>query len=370
MRWPAIATVLAACYRGGPEPQPPPPPPTALAPPTATSEAEATFATPPQVLATGQPNAASCSKDEIFETVCGMVTPRPTPGATCAASGDQLQSFGRTRVVITSTSGMANDPALRDFVLDDAATASWQADVRHKGLAITDGYCCYSRCSPIGVVASAPAVVAPPGYRLDERCMPPPAAGTTVPAANDPACPAAVTTYGKPSPYLGPQSRPRWNRQWWFQGQTCCYASLVRERPPNMGHCPTCKCAARGTLVATPTGERAIESLAAGELVLSLHRGRVQSVPLARVSRTAARDHVIVHANLDTGRTVAMSPQHPTADGSRFVDLAFGARLGDATVITTVHVPYDGGFTFDILPASDSGTYVANGALVGSTLAP
>jgi len=44
----------------------------------------------------------------------------------------------------------------------------------------------------------------------------------------------------------------------------------------------------------------------------------------------------------------------PNPDGVRVLD----ARLVD----------YDEGFTYDILPASDSGTYFAGGALIGSTL--
>jgi hypothetical protein len=38
-------------------------------------------------------------------------------------------------------------------------------------------------------------------------------------------------------------------------------------------------------------------------------------------------------------------------------------------VTTAVLVPYPDAFTYDILPDSDSGTYLAAGALIGSTLA-
>ena len=42
--------------------------------------------------------------------------------------------------------------------------------------------------------------------------------------------------------------------------------------------------------------------------------------------------------------------------------------LGAQTVTTIEYRPYQHAFTYDILPDSDSGTYVAAGALVGSTL--
>jgi hypothetical protein len=65
-----------------------------------------------------------------------------------------------------------------------------------------------------------------------------------------------------------------------------------------------------------------------------------------------------------------ISPGHPTAGGGTFGELRVGARLGARRVIAADLVPYPHAFTYDILPASDSGTYLAAGALVGSTLAP
>ena len=77
----------------------------------------------------------------------------------------------------------------------------------------------------------------------------------------------------------------------------------------------------------------------------------------------------MVELELEGGRTVAMSPSHPTADGRAFSELAANARLGDARVVAVRRTPYHAPFTYDILPDSDTGTYVAAGALVGSTLA-
>ena len=43
-------------------------------------------------------------------------------------------------------------------------------------------------------------------------------------------------------------------------------------------------------------------------------------------------------------------------------------NLGGAEIVSLETVPYDEPFTFDILPASDSGTYFVGDALVASTL--
>jgi hypothetical protein len=83
----------------------------------------------------------------------------------------------------------------------------------------------------------------------------------------------------------------------------------------------------------------------------------------------APPDHAIVRIELESGRVLEMSPGHPTVDGARFGDLAPGVELGNAAIASVELVPYEHPFTYDILPDSDTGTYVAAGALVGSTLA-
>lgn len=132
--------------------------------------------------------------------------------------------------------------------------------------------------------------------------------------------------------------------------------------------CVYCECAAADTPVATPTGEVAIADLAIGDLVMSVHEGALRPVPVIAVSRRAVREHTMVTVTLDDGRRVSMSPGHPTADGGVFGELVIGASLGDARISAVTREPYAGAFTHDILPASDTGTYLAAGALVGSTL--
>jgi hypothetical protein len=132
-------------------------------------------------------------------------------------------------------------------------------------------------------------------------------------------------------------------------------------------HCQS-KCAAPGTPILTPTGERPIESLRAGDLVYSVDGGRVVVVPLVETTRVPVIDHQVVRVTLAGGATLLVSPGHPTADGRTFGDLWPGDRLGEATVaaVETTAYPYDA--TYDVLPDSDSGAYFAGGALIGSTL--
>jgi hypothetical protein len=129
------------------------------------------------------------------------------------------------------------------------------------------------------------------------------------------------------------------------------------------------RCAAPDTPIATPSGEQPVAALRPGDLVFSMHRGRLLAVPIVRTTRTPAARHQVVRVTLETGRVLHISPGHPTADGGSFAELRVGAPLGERRVVALELVPYPHPFTYDILPASDSGSYLAAGALVGSTLA-
>jgi hypothetical protein len=127
-------------------------------------------------------------------------------------------------------------------------------------------------------------------------------------------------------------------------------------------------CAAPDTPIATPTGVRAIASLRVGDLVYSLHAGSLQAVPIFSVSRTAVRHHRVRRLRLSNGVVLHISAGHPTADGRPFADLAVGDPLGGLHISSIEDVAYLHSHTYDILPASDTGTYVAGGALIGTTL--
>ena len=141
------------------------------------------------------------------------------------------------------------------------------------------------------------------------------------------------------------------------------------------GSCPQgciggCPCTAPTTPVATPSGARPIADLRVGDLVYSLHRGALAVVPIKLVHRTpVARAHEVVELRLAHGVVLHVTPNHPTADGRTFGDLTPGDRLDGVPIVGARVVPYGGSFTHDILPDSDSGTYIAGGVLIGSALA-
>ncbi len=157
-----------------------------------------------------------------------------------------------------------------------------------------------------------------------------------------------------------------------FAGDPCGGCTSCGSVGPEGIECVNCRCtcAAPWTPIATPDGARAIAELRVGDLVYSVDRGRVEVVPVARVHRTPVTRHAMVRVVLASGDTLEISGGHPTADGRAFDRLAPGDRLGDAEITSVATVPYDEPFTYDILPASDTGTYFAGGAWIGSTLAP
>ena len=134
--------------------------------------------------------------------------------------------------------------------------------------------------------------------------------------------------------------------------------------------CCSCKCAAPDTPIATPDGERPIAALIPGDLVISRDRGQLVAVPILRTNRVPVTNHHVVELLLDNGARLRISEGHPTADGRAFADLRPGDHLGEARVMALRSIAYPFAFTYDILPASDSRTYVAGGALIGSTIAP
>jgi hypothetical protein len=129
-----------------------------------------------------------------------------------------------------------------------------------------------------------------------------------------------------------------------------------------------CVCASPDTPIATPTGDRPIASLSVGDLVLSIDGGHVAAVPVRETRRTAVSNHRVIEVVLRDDVTLRISAAHPTADGRTFGQLRAGDWLGGREIASTRVVPYAHDATYDILPDSDTGTYFAGGALIGSTL--
>ncbi len=132
--------------------------------------------------------------------------------------------------------------------------------------------------------------------------------------------------------------------------------------------CP--RCLPPEAMIATPTGAVAIDTLVAGALVWSTdERGQRIAVPVVRVgSILAPRDHVLVVIDLADGREVTASPGHPTADARSVGNLLVGDSL-DGSRITAIRIrPFGEQRTFDLLPASATRQYWADGVLLSSTL--
>jgi hypothetical protein len=169
------------------------------------------------------------------------------------------------------------------------------------------------------------------------------------------------------------------NSQCCNAGEICCdvpgpVSAGARCVAPVNGTCPVgcngCICNAEGTLIATPAGNRAIETLRAGDLVYSVDHGRMIAVPITMVHRTPVHDHTVMRVEFENGARLFTSPQHPTVDGRHFGEVTSGDRIDGLLVRSATPVPYRGSATWDILPASDTGAYYAEGVLIGSTLAP
>ena len=135
---------------------------------------------------------------------------------------------------------------------------------------------------------------------------------------------------------------------------------------PGRGGCPICLAA--GTRIATPTGDVPVAQLQPGMLVWTMEAGHRVAAPISAVGHTPAPfGHRVVRVVLADGRAVVASPGHPTGDGRRVGELNPGDLLDGSRVMTAELIPYVGD-TWDLLPASSTGEYWADGVLLGSTL--
>src|SRR5262249_37547629 len=130
--------------------------------------------------------------------------------------------------------------------------------------------------------------------------------------------------------------------------------------------CPVCL--AEGALISTPTGPVAVQDVRVGMRVWSTDRQgrRIVAVVLRIGSMQAPVGHEVVRLALMDGRTVVVSPGHPTSDGRTVGELATGDRYDGSVVASAALLSYTGR-TFDLLPSGPTGTYVADGILLGST---
>jgi hypothetical protein len=142
----------------------------------------------------------------------------------------------------------------------------------------------------------------------------------------------------------------------------------IESQQPSIATCPICLAA--DTQIDTPLGPKAVDELRVGDPVWTTDAQgiRRQGTILEMVSVLVPANHQMAHLKLQDGRELWASPGHPTADGRRLGDLKPGDVLDGSAIASIELVPYDQTATYDLLPSGATGTYWANGILIGSTL--
>jgi len=132
--------------------------------------------------------------------------------------------------------------------------------------------------------------------------------------------------------------------------------------------CPICL--AKDTLIDTPLGAIPVQDLQKGMPVWTVNKlgSRLVAIIIETSKTAAPPDHKMVKLILSDGRTLLVSPGHPTAKDLTVGDLQSGDLYDGARIISADRVFYADGYTYDILPSGDTGEYFANGILIGSTL--
>jgi hypothetical protein len=143
----------------------------------------------------------------------------------------------------------------------------------------------------------------------------------------------------------------------------------VTKREPSFNTRPICL--ARGTLIDTPSGKLPVEQIHTGMEVwtTNVDGGRVPATVIETSSTPVPASFEMVRIGLEDGRSIAVSPGHPSAELRALGSYRVGEMLDGARIVTMEHIIYDGGATNDLLPDSPTGLYRANGVLLKSTLA-
>ncbi len=150
-----------------------------------------------------------------------------------------------------------------------------------------------------------------------------------------------------------------------------------------IGPLNSCKCMPNTARILTSQGEKQIDNIQIGDSVYTFNNidGKFLA-PIIQVNKILVqKDYIMTKITLEDGRSIQASPKHPipierdyaTSSKNQYEELLFSEiKIGDhidrTRVVFIEFVNYNGGFTYDILPAGESGYYWADGILVGSTL--
>jgi len=148
------------------------------------------------------------------------------------------------------------------------------------------------------------------------------------------------------------------------RGSVACFRGKRAERCYK-------KCLPGDVRISTPTGTVAVRELRPGDLVWTFdQQGRRVIRPVVRAGATEVGvGHTIVEISLSDGRVVRGSAGHPTA-GGLLGDLRVGSPLDGSTVREVRRRALSDDRTYDILPAGETGMYIADGVILGSTFRP
>jgi len=157
----------------------------------------------------------------------------------------------------------------------------------------------------------------------------------------------------------------------WRLVGTVSHAGSVTIERREVGQRPNCPvCLAAGVRIDTPNGRIPVQDIQVGMPVWTTDRqgSRFAGVVLETGHMEAPLGHEVARLTLADRRMVVASPGHPTADGRTVGDLQPGDSYDGSVVASVALIPY-AGTTWDFLPSGPTGTYFANGVLLGSTLA-
>ncbi len=142
----------------------------------------------------------------------------------------------------------------------------------------------------------------------------------------------------------------------------------IESKETSFNTCPICLDGT--TRIATPGGELAAKDLRVGMWIWTMDDSGFRiAAPIVRTVRVRVPvGHRMVHLILADGRVLLASPGHPLADGRPLGTVGTDELLEGSPVVRVDWVEWAGTYTYDILPASESGLYWANGILLRSTL--